>query len=57
MAAAVLTSPRAGSTTVYFTYNASPGSELRSTNKSDHPVKGFQAIVLDTTMLGARGAS
>jgi hypothetical protein len=38
------------------TYNACPGSELRSTNKSDNPVKGFEAIILDTTLLASRKA-
>ncbi len=33
------------------TYNACPGSGMDSTNQSDNPVKGFQAVVFDATQL------
>lgn len=40
------------------TYNACPGSGMDSTNQSNNPVKGFQAVIFDATQLaGMRSGS
>ena len=35
------------------TYNACPGCGMDSTNQSDNPVKGFQAVIFDATQLAS----